>query len=125
MRARRRGMSLVEVMVVIAIILTLTAVLSIGIWSIYEGARADTTMLTLGRLGQEVEVARLRLRRPLSESAGLEGLGVEVPLDDWGHRIELHVPGRGGGAYELVSLGADGQAGGEGKAADLVWEPQG
>src|SRR5262245_27759834 len=83
MRARRRGMSLVEVMVVIAIVLTLMSVLALGVNQIWQGSRVDTTMLTLARIGQQVEVARLRTRAPLSEAAGLEGLGIGVPTDAW------------------------------------------
>ena len=48
-RSSRRGMSLVEVMVVIAIILTLMSVLAIGVSAIFSDSQVDTTRLTMSR----------------------------------------------------------------------------
>jgi general secretion pathway protein G len=44
----------------------------------------------------------------------------EIPLDSWGREFVYKFPGEHGGQPDLKSLGADGQEGGEGNAADIV-----
>ena len=43
----------------------------------------------------------------------------EVPTDPWGNPYQYRFPGERGGAYDLYSLGADGEPGGEGLNADI------
>jgi len=48
-----------------------------------------------------------------------------VPMDPWGHPYLYKYPGEHGDEPDLVSLGADGQAGGEGINADILsWSNQ-
>ena len=42
-----------------------------------------------------------------------------VPLDPWDNPYLFRIPGEHG-EYDLISYGRDGQAGGEGEAADIV-----
>ncbi|KKK60033.1 hypothetical protein LCGC14_3028390, partial [marine sediment metagenome] len=42
----------------------------------------------------------------------------QVPLDPWGNAYGYRSPGEDG-AFDLLSLGADGQPGGDGSAADI------
>jgi general secretion pathway protein G len=42
----------------------------------------------------------------------------DIPEDPWGHPYVYRRPGQHG-EYDIVSLGADGQPGGEGEAADV------
>jgi len=44
----------------------------------------------------------------------------DIPLDPWGRPYLYKYPGEHGDAPEIVSLGADGQPGGEGENADIV-----
>lgn len=44
----------------------------------------------------------------------------QLPLDPWGQAYQYRSPGEAGD-FDLWSLGKDGQAGGEGDAADLVY----
>jgi general secretion pathway protein G len=44
--------------------------------------------------------------------------GGNVPNDPWNHPYIYRAPG-GHGAYDIVSLGSDGQEGGSGTAADI------
>lgn len=47
----------------------------------------------------------------------------EVPKDPWGRAYIYTCPGGHGNDYEIMSYGADGQDGGEGKNADIKsWE---
>ena len=43
----------------------------------------------------------------------------EIRPDPWGRPYIYSSPGRGGNDYDIWSLGADGQEGGEGPDADL------
>jgi len=45
--------------------------------------------------------------------------GGNVPLDPWGKAYVYRSPGQHG-AYDVVSLGSDGQEGGDGTAADIT-----
>ena len=42
-----------------------------------------------------------------------------IPLDPWGNAYVFKLPGEHGD-YDLLSLGKDGQPGGEGEAADIT-----
>jgi len=44
----------------------------------------------------------------------------DIPMDPWGHPYLYKYPGIHGDEPDLVSLGADGQDGGEGNNADIV-----
>ena len=44
----------------------------------------------------------------------------EIPKDPWGHDYVYRFPGEHGDGPDIVSLGRDGQPGGEGFDADIV-----
>ncbi len=115
---RQRGMSLIEVMVVIAIILTLTSVLAIGIFNVFGQAQADATKLTMTKIDAQVTVYKMRHKQKLPSSLKEAFGDDDVPTDAWGNEFQYSVSGRD---YELVSLGSDGAPGGSGEASDLKW----
>lgn len=125
-RHGRRGMSLVEVMVVIAIILTLMSVLAIGVWSIFGESQVQTTILTMGKVNERVEIYMLRKKKAPGTSEGLAAVfaGEEVPKDAWGNDFVYVSPGPNGMAYDLLSYGSDGQEGGTGNAMDIRWSEE-
>ena len=125
-RRSRRGMSLVEVMVVIAIILTLMSILAIGVFSIFGESQVQTTILTMGKVNERVEIYMLRKKKPPSTGDGLSAAfgGEQVPQDSWGNDFIYVSPGPGGQAYDIISLGSDGQEGGNGNAADIRWSEE-
>jgi general secretion pathway protein G len=116
-------MSLVEVMVVIAIILTLMSIIAIGVWGIFSDSKVDTTRLTMTKVNERLEIFVLRKKKPPSTSDGLAAVfGNEpVPKDSWNNDFVYVSPGPDGAPYDLISLGADGQEGGTGNAEDLKW----
>ena len=116
-------MSLVEVMVVIAIILTLMSIIAIGVWGIFSDSKVDTTRLTMTKVNERLEIYMLRTKKPPSSSEGLaQVFGNEVvPKDSWNNEFIYISPGPDGQPYDLVSLGSDGQEGGTGNAEDLKW----
>ena len=123
-RKSRRGMSLIEVMVVIAIILTLMGVIAIGVMAAFGDAQVQTTVITMGKVSERIEIYMLRKKKPPSTSEGLAELFAEdggAPQDAWGNEIVYLSPGPGGQPYDLVSYGSDGQEGGTGNAADIKW----
>jgi general secretion pathway protein G len=124
---RRRGMSLVEVMVVIAIILTLMSVIAIGVWGIFSDSQVDTTRLTMTRVNERLEIYILRKKKAPSSSEGLgQVFGNEpVPKDSWNNDFVYISPGPNGEPYDLISLGSDGQEGGTGNAEDIKWSEVG
>ncbi len=121
--ARRRGMSLVEVMVVIAIILTLMSILAFGVFSAFGNAQYDMTKITMTRVAERIDIYQLRKKKAPGTNDGLTAVfGNEaVPMDGWNHPFMYVSPGPNGEPYELVSLGADGQEGGTGNDEDIVW----
>ncbi len=44
----------------------------------------------------------------------------ELPTDPWGRPYQYRVPGIDGKPFDVYSLGADGQPGGEGENADIL-----
>ena len=47
----------------------------------------------------------------------------KVPVDPWGGPYKYTTPSTQGGEFEIISFGADGVPGGEGKNADIVsWD---
>ena len=48
-----------------------------------------------------------------------EGYVEQLRKDPWGHDYVYVSPGLNGAPYDLMSLGADGQAGGQGLDADI------
>ena len=122
-RHARRGMSLIEVMVVIAIILTLMGVIAIGVMQAFGDAQVSTTQITMGKVSERIEIYMLRKKKPPSTSEGLGELfeGDGPPNDAWGNPIVYVSPGPNGQPYDLLSYGADGQEGGTGNNADIRW----
>jgi len=117
----RRGMSLVEVMIVIVIIITLMSVLAIGVFRIFATSQQDTTVLAMNKVAGVIEIHMLRKKRPPAASEGLAGVfsGETPPTDSWGNDFIYVTPGPNGAPYDLISLGSDGQEGGTGGAADI------
>ena len=119
---RRRGMSLVEVMVVIAIIVTLMSVVGIGAMNAYENSLVQVTKVSMHEVNKQVEMYSLRKKLP---SSG-EGLNTvygsdKVPTDGWGKEFSYISPGPNGMKYDIISYGADGTEGGEDNDADIKY----
>ena len=132
---RRRGFTLVEMMVVIVIIGILATVVIVNISGKADKARVEATNSLLKTLGGQMEMFKLDHNRypenlndlyrqpsyvdPKKWPPG--GYITEPPLDGWGHEFLLRFPGPDNSPFDIVSLGEDNREGGEGYAADLYF----
>ncbi len=122
-RARsRKGMSLVEVMVVIAIIVTLMSIVGFGAMQYFEGSKVETTRLQMHEVNKRIELYSLKKKLP-STGEGLKAVYGDdtVPLDSWGNEFIYISPGPDGMKYDIISYGADGHEGGAGNDEDISY----
>lgn len=122
--SRRRGQSLVEIMVVIAIIGILTTVTAVGVMEFLGNAKVDATKITLSNVDKVLLAYTARHGHPPTTAEGLQAVATFfpehlVPTDTWDHPLLYQSPGPDGHDYEVRSLGADGLEGGTGNDADL------
>jgi general secretion pathway protein G len=119
----RRGMTLFEVMIVIAIIVLVMGALLVGVMSSFNQASAATTELTMGKIDSAIQTYTIRHKKPPTTSEGLKAVFTDdrLPTDAWGNEFVYTVPGPNNMPYEILSYGRDGAKGGSGSGADIKW----
>lgn len=124
-----RGMSLIELMIVIVLIGSVLALITSRIMGGQDRANvrlAETQLVTLaGKVDQfRMDTGKLpdSLDQLVTSTGATNWLGpyarAEELKDPWGTAIEFKRPGANG-PFELVSLGADAQAGGDSVNQDI------
>ena len=133
---RTRGFTLIEIMVVVIIIGLLASVVVLNILPNVDKAKVAKAKQDIG--GLEVALKEFYLdnsKFPTNEQ-GLTALVTQptdptiknwkaggyverISKDPWGNDYVYAFPGTHGKAYDLCSLGADGQPGGDGINADI------
>lgn len=137
--ASERGITLIELMIVITIIGILSLIIIPRFMDIPQKARVEAARqqiasfaLALDRYNLDNGVyptteqgLRALVEKPSTDPVPMnysEGGYLkkrEIPKDPWGREFIYRSPGTQGNEYEIMSYGADGQEGGEGINSDI------
>ena len=134
-RARRAaGFTLIELMVVLVIIGVLAALIVPNVLDRTDDARATAARTDVHNIMQALKLYKLDNQRYPTPEQGLAALVQrpstppvpgnwkpyleKLPSDPWGQPYQYLNPGIKG-EVDVMSFGADGQSGGEGKNADI------
>jgi general secretion pathway protein G len=134
--ALMRGFTLIEIMVVVVIIGLLAAIIVPQVIDRVDEARVAKAKQDIQGLETALTMFRLDNSKYPSTDQGLKALSQQptdpsihhwrpggyiqrVSKDPWGGDYQYVFPGTHGREYDLFSLGADGQPGGEGINADI------
>ncbi|ADU98565.1 type II secretion system major pseudopilin GspG [Alicycliphilus denitrificans] len=128
------GFTLIELMVVLVIIGVLAALIVPNVLDRADDARVTAARTDIANLSQALKLYRLDNQRYPTAEQGLQALIArpatapvpnnwrpyleKLPNDPWGHPYQYLNPGIKG-EVDVMSFGADGQSGGEGKNADI------
>ncbi len=135
---RQWGFTLIELLVVLVILGLLAGLAGPPIFRYLGGAKSKAARLQIEEFGGSLDGFNLDVGRypttqeglqaliqPPSGAAGWHGPYLKknvVPKDPWGSEYIYVSPGQHG-AYDITSLGADKQPGGEGENKDInSWE---
>jgi len=138
---RCEGFSFIEVMIVVVILAILATLLIPRVMGRTEDAKRAAAKAQIANIESALQLYKLDNGNVPSTEQGLKAL-VErpssgpaapnwkaggylpkVPADPWGNPYKYAIPSPQGGEYEIISFGADGAQGGEGKNADIVsWD---
>ena len=134
-RARRAaGFTLIELMVVLVIIGVLAALIVPNVLDRADDSRLTAAKTDVNNLMQSLKLYKIDNQRFPSSEQGLQALVSKptsapvpgnwrpyvdkLPNDPWGNPYQYLNPGLHG-QVDVLSLGADGQPGGEGRDADI------
>ena len=118
---RARGMTLIEIMVVITILGLIMAAVGVAVIPRLDEARRSTAKMDIGAYHNALKLHYAKTGRYPDAATGLRAL-LELQLveelrpDPWGH---AYVYLNEGGKPFLLSYGADGAPGGDGVDADV------
>ncbi|MFC5500504.1 type II secretion system major pseudopilin GspG [Caenimonas terrae] len=130
--AASAGFTLVELLVVLAILTLLAGLVGPRVLSQLGGAKTKTAAVQIADIDKALELFKLDVgryptteegldalaKRPASVTTGWSGpyLKGSLPTDPWGKPYHYQLTN---GAVEILSYGADGAPGGEGENADI------
>ncbi len=134
-RRSQDGFTLIELLVVLVILGLIVAFAAPQVIKYVGGAKSDAAKIQIERLSSVLDLYRLEVGRYPTQEEGLEAL-VERPsdadawngpyvkkadalTDPWRRPYIYQMPGEHGD-YDMSSLGADGQEGGEGEDKDVT-----
>ena len=125
-RRRERGMTLIEIMVVITILGLIAAAVAVNVVGQMEKARVEQAHTDLHTIENCLDLYKVDKGRYPSTEEGLQALVTagkcKAQLQDpWHHDYVYMYPGQAHpDSFDIKSYGADGQPGGDGENADIV-----
>ena len=138
--ARQAGITLIEMLVVVTIIALFAALVAPRMLRKSDTARVTAARAQINSFMTALSTYKLDTGTYPSTEEGLQALRVkpnnqpqwqgpylpqEIPVDPWGRAYLYKYPGEHGDEPDVISYGADGQAGGESINADIVsWKSQ-
>ncbi len=139
----QRGMTLIEIMVVVTILGMIATIATINVLGRLDQAKVTSTKTQMKNLETALDEYKRDNGFYPDSGQGLEALvskpsagkvptnyprggyikGGTVPRDAWGNDFQYFSPGTHGNPVEIISLGADGEEGGDDVDADInSWE---
>jgi general secretion pathway protein G len=134
-KAQSGGWTFMETLIVIGIVLVLTTMVGLMAFRFIDQAKQATAKSQIEVYGLALEAYYMDCRSYPDQSEGLIALwqkpasapqswngpylNKSVASDPWGRAYLYRVPGPNGLPFQIVSLGADGAEGGEGKNRDV------
>jgi general secretion pathway protein G len=133
LRHAGRGFTLLELLVVMVIIGLLAGIVAPQYFSQLGKSNTKVAKAQIESFGQALDQFRLDVGQYPSTEQGLAALRLappqsgkwqgpylkrDIPADPWGRPYQYRSPGQRG-EYEIQSLGADGQPGGDAEASDV------
>jgi general secretion pathway protein G len=136
-RKRQRGITLIELLVVLSILALISALVVVNVLPERDRAAARKARIDIGSIESALDQYRLDMFNYPTTEQGLQALVTPppgdpradqyrpggylraLPIDPWGRPYQYRQPGEHG-PFDVYSLGADGEEGGEGVNADIV-----
>lgn len=137
-RSGERGYSLLEVLIVLTIIALIAALVGPRLMAQLDRSKVTAARIQVRAIASAIETMRLDLGRYPTNEEGLALLNApprnddadlwrgpyldaETPVDPWGRPYVYEAPQADFAQPRVASLGADGEAGGDGLSADIVY----
>ncbi len=133
--ASRRGYSLLEILIVLAIMALIATVVGPRLFAQFDRSKVTTARVQVRSLETALETMRLDIGRYPTQDEGLAllvqadpakvagwygpYLAAGAPKDPWGHAYVYEASPDAQHAPKVCSYGADGKPGGAGNAADI------
>ena len=134
-KSRQAGVTLIEMLVVVTIIALFATLVAPRLLRKGDTARVTAAHAQINSFMTALGAYKLDTGMFPTTEQGLQGLRTrpsglaqwdgpylpqEIPPDPWGHAYLYKFPGEHGDEPDVISLGTDGQPGGEGINADIV-----
>ncbi len=121
---KHNGFTLIELLIVMAILALLAGLVGPTLWNKLGGAKRDVTATQIKNIETTLDSYRLdmgkypkELIELVKDSTGKSSWDgpymKKIPKDPWENDYQYVAPGKHNKDYDLYSMGADGQEGGE------------
>lgn len=131
---KQKAFTLIELLIVMAILALLAGLVGPTLWNKLSGAKRDVTATQIKSIESSLDSYRLdmgkfpkELNELVKDSTGKSAWDgpymKKIPKDPWESDYQYVSPGKYNKDYDLYSMGADSQEGGEEDGKDITnWE---